>query len=83
MTALLLAILVLGGILAAVVTTSSQSHNARPTPPPSAARRRILFPFVAEAISADALDCALRLAAAEHVTLVPALLARVPLTLPL
>jgi hypothetical protein len=44
---------------------------------------RILFPFVGDALSGDALDCALRLAAAEHATLVAVALARVPLMLPL
>lgn len=83
MTALLVAILVLGVTLTALVTVYSRSHKARPTPPPRAEHRRILFPFVAEALCADALDCALRLATADHATLVPALLARVPLTLPL
>lgn len=57
MTALLVVILVLGVTLTALVTVSSRSHEARPTPPPSGERRRILFPFVAEALSADALDC--------------------------
>jgi hypothetical protein len=77
------AILVLGVTLTALVTVYSRSRRARPTPPPSTQRRRILFPFVAEALCADALDCALRLAATEHATLVPAILACVPLTLPL
>jgi len=45
--------------------------------------RRILFPFVANALSARVLDAALRLAAAEDATLVPIFLARVPLHLPL
>jgi hypothetical protein len=45
--------------------------------------RRILFPFVASALSARALDAALRLARAEHATLVPVFLARVPMHLPL
>ena len=45
--------------------------------------RRILFPFVANALSARALDAALRLANAEDATLVPIFLARVPLHLPL
>jgi nucleotide-binding universal stress UspA family protein len=82
MTALV-AILFLGVTVTALVTVYSRSDTARPTPSPPARRRRILFPFIAEALCADALDCALRLAAAEHATLVPALLARVPLTLPL
>lgn len=45
--------------------------------------RRILFPFVAQALSSPALDAALRLAAAEGATLVPMFLARVSLDLPL
>jgi len=45
--------------------------------------RRILFPFVAHALSPRALDAALRLARAEEATLVPVFLARVPLRLPL
>jgi nucleotide-binding universal stress UspA family protein len=76
----LIAILALGVILSALVIATSRR---RQTPLPSAGRRRILFPFVGEALSADALDCALRLASAEHATLVPALLSRVPFTLPL
>jgi hypothetical protein len=55
-----------------------RSPRSRPAGP-----RRILFPFGAEALSADALDSALRLACAEHATLVPVFLARVSLTLPL
>ena len=46
-------------------------------------RRRILFPFVGGALSERALDAALRLARAEHATLVPAYLAPVPMALPL
>jgi hypothetical protein len=45
--------------------------------------RRILFPFLAQALSGRALDAALRLARAEEATLVPVFLARVPLHLPL
>jgi nucleotide-binding universal stress UspA family protein len=45
--------------------------------------RRILFPFVASALSSRALDAALRLARAEDATLVPVFLARVSLKLPL
>jgi nucleotide-binding universal stress UspA family protein len=82
MTAALIAILALGIMLSALVIAHS-SPRSRRTPLPPAERQRILFPFVAEALSADALDCALRLAAAEHATLVPAFLARVSLTLPL
>jgi hypothetical protein len=45
--------------------------------------RRILLPFAGTAISRRALDAALRLAQAEHATLMPAFLATVPRTLPL
>jgi nucleotide-binding universal stress UspA family protein len=44
---------------------------------------RILFPFVGPNLSKPALDAALRLCRAEHATLVPAALAKVPLNLPL
>lgn len=45
--------------------------------------RRILFPFMANALSSRALDAALRLSAAENATLVPVFLAQVPLNVPL
>jgi len=45
--------------------------------------RRILLPFAGTTISRRALDAALRLAQAEHATLMPALLATVPRSLPL
>jgi nucleotide-binding universal stress UspA family protein len=51
--------------------------------PLAGATRRILFPFSGRELSREALDAALRLAHAEHATLVPAYLAPVPLTLPL
>ncbi len=82
MTAALIAIIALGILLSALVIAHF-SPRGRRTPLPPAERQRILFPFVAKGLSADALDCALRLAAAEHATLVPAVLARVSLTLPL
>jgi nucleotide-binding universal stress UspA family protein len=82
MTAALIAILALGIMLSALVIADSSRRSRRTLLPP-AERQRVLFPFVAEALSADALDCALRLAAAEHATLVPTFLARVSLTLPL
>ena len=50
---------------------------------PAAGGRRILFPFVANALSPRALDASLRLARAEDATLVPVFLARVSLQLPL
>jgi hypothetical protein len=57
--------------------------SRQPVRPPAAVARRILFPFVASALSGRALDAALRLARAEEAVLVPVFLARVPLTLPL
>jgi nucleotide-binding universal stress UspA family protein len=45
--------------------------------------KRILFPFVASALSSSALEAALRLAGAEGATLMPVFLARVPMNLPL
>jgi hypothetical protein len=45
--------------------------------------KRILFPFVASALSANALEAALRIAKAEGATLMPVFLARVPMNLPL
>jgi nucleotide-binding universal stress UspA family protein len=45
--------------------------------------KRILFPFVASALSSSALEAALRLARAEGATLMPVFLARVPMNLPL
>jgi nucleotide-binding universal stress UspA family protein len=50
---------------------------------PATGCRRILFPFIANALSSRALDAALRLAGAEDATLVPVFLARVSLQLPL
>jgi len=50
---------------------------------PTVGARRILFPFVANALSQRALDASLRLARAEDATLVPVFLARVSLQLPL
>ena len=49
----------------------------------AAGPKRILFPFAGHALSRRALDAALRLALADHATLVPVFLARVPLQLPL
>jgi hypothetical protein len=54
-----------------------------PTPPLLVGDRRILFPYVADALSARTLDAALRLASAENATLVPVFLARVSMQLPL
>jgi hypothetical protein len=55
----------------------------RRRPALTAGPRRILFPFTGHGLSQRALDAALRLARAEHATLVPVFLARVPMQLPL
>ena len=71
--------------LAVVAAVLGGLHRARPPRGRSmnASPKRILFPFAGHALSRRALDAALRLAAAEHATLVPVFLARVPLRLPL
>ena len=59
------------------------SYRRRRPKGPRSGARRILFPFVANALSQRALDASLRLAVAEEATLVPVFLAVVPLHLPL
>jgi hypothetical protein len=83
MTPLLLAVAVAEGVaLAALAVAHVRGRRRRPPgEPPSS--RRILFPFTAHALSQPALDAALRLASAEHATLAPVFLAKVPLHLPL
>jgi hypothetical protein len=72
-------ILALTGALILLAATDFRSRIRRPAPPSAQANgRRILFPFLAHALSPSALDAALRLA-----TLVPVFLARVSLDLPL
>lgn len=80
---LIIAVIVLAVALAVVSGLHLTYRNRRPARPPAAGARRILFPFVANALSARVLDAALRLASAENATLVPVFLARVPLHLPL
>ncbi len=77
------AILIAAGVLAvAGVALLGRRLPAR-TRPAEPGASRILFPFVAGALSRRGLDTALRLARAEEATLVPVFLARVPLHLPL
>lgn len=80
---LVVLIVVLAGGLAALADAHLRYRVRRPVHVPSADTRRILFPFVAQALSARALDAALRLANAEGAALVPVFLARVSLDLPL
>ena len=84
MTILLVAlVIVLAMGLVVLAAVHFHDRSERPPQPPANDRRRILFPFVAQALSPRALDAALRLARAEEATLVPVFLARVPLRLPL
>jgi hypothetical protein len=84
MTAVLLAlVVVLVGALAVMFLRQRRSAHPVPSRLPGETTHRILFPFVANALSRRALDAALRLARAEDATLVPVFLARVPLHLPL
>ncbi len=74
-------IVVLGLLVIAVgLLVAGRIKRGRPLEP---APHRILFPFVGSNLSKPALDAALRLCRAEHATLVPAALAKVPLNLPL
>jgi hypothetical protein len=70
-------------VLAAVLGGLSARDRLRRAETLAAGPKRILFPFTGHALSRRALDAALRLAVAEHATLVPVFLARVPLQLPL
>jgi hypothetical protein len=80
---LIVLVAVLAAALAILVALHFKSLPRRVSHPPAKARHRILFPFIAQALSPRALDAALRLARAEDATLVPVFLARVPLRLPL
>ena len=84
MTAVLIALVVLLALAtAALAAVHFRDRLQRPSRAPVTSTRRILFPFVARALSPRALDAALRLARAEDATLVPVFLARVSLDLPL
>ena len=84
MTGVLIVVVAVLAIALAVLTAMYFSYRIkRPSHPPVTGPRRILFPFVAQALSKPALDAALRLANAEDATLVPVFLARVALQLPL
>jgi universal stress protein family protein len=76
-------IVVLAVALAAIAWLHFGAGGRASSQAPAAGGGRILFPFVARALSHRALDAALRLARAEDATLVPVFLARVPLHLPL
>ncbi|MGO9793866.1 MAG: universal stress protein [Solirubrobacteraceae bacterium] len=84
MIVFLIVIALLISALAAVIYLYLRpSRRRRPSRVPASGTTRILFPFVAQALSPRALDAALRLARSEEATLVPVFLARVSLYLPL
>jgi nucleotide-binding universal stress UspA family protein len=84
MTVVLIAVIViLAVVVVALVWARAHDRGRLRAPVRATNTRRILFPFVAGALSQRALDAALRLSAAEGATLVPVFLARVSLDLPL
>ena len=83
MTIALIALIVLLALALAALALQHFGRVARPSRVPGADTRRILFPFVAQALSTRALDAALRLANAEDATLVPIFIAIVPAHLPI
>ncbi|MDQ6744897.1 MAG: universal stress protein [Actinomycetota bacterium] len=80
---LLIVIVLLAAGLAAVAGRRLKDRGRRLAALPAIGARRILFPFMADALSQRALDAALRLARAEDAVLVPVFLARVSMQLPL
>ena len=84
MTIVLVAVIVILVVAVGVLAWARvHDRGRRPAPVQATSSRRILFPFVAGALSQRALDAALRLAKVEGATLVPVFLARVSLDLPL
>lgn len=81
--ALLVVVIVLALSLTGLGATHLRYRRQPEKRLPAAGGRRILFPFIANALSPRALDASLRLARAEDATLVPVFLARVALQLPL
>jgi hypothetical protein len=80
------AVIVLAVLLVAALAALAVSRRRpvrRRNRAPATRTQRILFPFMADALSQLVLDAALRLAIAEEATLVPVFLARVSLDLPL
>jgi len=80
---LIVVIAILAVAVAVLVAARVYDQHRRPAQVRATSPRRILFPFVAGALSQRALDAALRLARVEGATLVPVFLARVSLDLPL
>lgn len=82
-TVLIVVVVILALAVAALLGVRIRDRLRRPATVQATSSRRILFPFVAGALSQRALDAALRLAKIEGATLVPVFLARVSLDLPL
>ena len=82
-TVLIIVVVVLALAVVALAGATVRERLRRSTTVQASSSRRILFPFVAGALSRRALDAALRLARAEGATLVPVFLAQVSLDLPL
>ena len=70
-------------LLLGVAVTARVMHRRRAAAEPATTPARILFPFIGTELSERALQATLRLAWAEHATVVPAYLATVPLPLAL
>jgi hypothetical protein len=84
MTIVLIAVIVILAVAVAVLVWARvHDRGRRRAPAQATSSRRILFPFVAGALSQRALDAALRLARVDGATLVPVFLAQVSLDLPL
>src|ERR1700738_1904021 len=81
--ALIVVVVVLAASTATLVWVQLRSRGRASSKPTTGDARRIVFPFIANALSQRALDAALRLARAEDATLVPVFLARVSMQLPL
>jgi hypothetical protein len=82
-TVLIVAVVILALAVVTLAGGRMRDRLRRPVPVQATSSRRILFPFVAGALSRRALDAALRLAKIDGATLVPVFLARVSLDLPL
>jgi nucleotide-binding universal stress UspA family protein len=83
MTPLLIAAIVILSVALVALTAEYLRYRRRRPSRIAPTTRRILFPFAGSVLSLRALEAALRLASAEHATLVPVFLARVSLKLPL
>jgi hypothetical protein len=73
-----------GGVLAGIAAGYwLPPHGRLPAGERADAKRRILLPFTGTAISRRSFEAAVRLAKAENAIIMPAFLARVPMSLPL